>query len=98
MPVHKVKDGFRWGKTGKVYKTKAAAERKAKQQADSAERKAKREAERKEKAEAKEAARSLRSSRRRSRQVSSASMARISCRRRWAPLSSGLSCVTCWTG
>lgn len=30
MPVHKVKDGFRWGKTGKVYKTKAAAERQGK--------------------------------------------------------------------
>ena len=27
MPVHKVKGGYRWGKTGKVYKTKAAAER-----------------------------------------------------------------------
>ena len=27
MPVQKVKGGYRWGKTGKVYKTKAAAER-----------------------------------------------------------------------
>ena len=27
MPVEKVKGGYRWGKTGKVYKTKAAAER-----------------------------------------------------------------------
>lgn len=27
MPVHKVKGGYKWGKTGKVYKTKAAAER-----------------------------------------------------------------------
>ena len=27
MPVYKVKGGYRWGKTGKVYKTKAAAER-----------------------------------------------------------------------
>ena len=25
MPVRKVKGGYRWGKTGKVYKTKAAA-------------------------------------------------------------------------
>ena len=27
MPVQKVKGGYRWGKTGKVYKTKAAAEK-----------------------------------------------------------------------
>jgi len=27
MPVYKVKGGYRWGKTGKVYKTKAAAEK-----------------------------------------------------------------------
>ena len=27
MPVQKVAGGYRWGKTGKVYKTKAAAER-----------------------------------------------------------------------
>jgi hypothetical protein len=27
MPVQKVKGGYCWGKTGKVYKTKAAAER-----------------------------------------------------------------------
>ena len=27
MPVHKVKGGCKWGKNGKVYKTKAAAER-----------------------------------------------------------------------
>jgi hypothetical protein len=27
MPVQKVKGGYRWGKTGKVYKTKASAER-----------------------------------------------------------------------
>jgi hypothetical protein len=26
-PVQKVKGGYRWGKTGKVYKTKAAAEK-----------------------------------------------------------------------
>ena len=25
MPVRKVKGGYRWGSTGKVYKTKAAA-------------------------------------------------------------------------
>ena len=30
MPVNKVKGGYRWGKTGKVYKTKAAAERQGK--------------------------------------------------------------------
>ncbi len=29
MPVHAVKGGYRWGKTGKVYPTKAAAERQA---------------------------------------------------------------------
>ena len=27
MPVHKVKGGYKWGKTGKVYKTRAEAER-----------------------------------------------------------------------
>jgi len=27
MPVRKVKGGYRWGNSGKVYKTKAAAER-----------------------------------------------------------------------
>ena len=27
MPVMKVKGGYRWGKKGKVYKTKAEAER-----------------------------------------------------------------------
>lgn len=27
MPVRKVKGGYRWGKTGKVYKSKAAAEK-----------------------------------------------------------------------
>lgn len=27
MPVQKVKGGYRWGKTGKVYKTKAEAEK-----------------------------------------------------------------------
>lgn len=30
MPVKKVKGGYRWGSTGKVYKTKAAAERQGK--------------------------------------------------------------------
>jgi hypothetical protein len=30
MPVQKVKGGYRWGKTGKVYKTKSAAERQGK--------------------------------------------------------------------
>ncbi|MFQ6703645.1 MAG: hypothetical protein ACLRFP_01005 [Alphaproteobacteria bacterium] len=30
MPVHKVKGGFKWGKTGKVYKTRAGAERQMK--------------------------------------------------------------------
>ena len=29
MPVHKVKGGYKWGKSGKVYKTKAEAERQA---------------------------------------------------------------------
>lgn len=29
MPVHKVKGGFRWGRHGKVYKTRAGAERQA---------------------------------------------------------------------
>lgn len=27
MPVHKVKGGYKWGSKGKVYKSKAAAER-----------------------------------------------------------------------
>jgi len=27
MPVRKVKNGYKWGKTGKVYKTRAQAER-----------------------------------------------------------------------
>lgn len=27
MPVYKVHGGYRWGKSGKVYKTKAEAER-----------------------------------------------------------------------
>jgi hypothetical protein len=27
MPVRKVKGGYRWGKSGKTYKTKAAAKR-----------------------------------------------------------------------
>lgn len=27
MPVKKVKGGYRWGNSGKVYKTKAAAEK-----------------------------------------------------------------------
>ena len=30
MPVRKVKGGFKWGKTGKVYKSKAAAMRQGK--------------------------------------------------------------------
>ena len=30
MPVHKVPGGYQWGKTGKVYKTKAAAEKQGK--------------------------------------------------------------------
>ena len=29
MPVYKVKGGYRWGKTGKVYPTKAQAQRQA---------------------------------------------------------------------
>ena len=29
MPVKKVKGGWRWGKSGKVHKTKAAAQRQA---------------------------------------------------------------------
>ena len=29
MPVRKVKGGYRWGKSGKVYKTKAAAQHQA---------------------------------------------------------------------
>ena len=29
MPVHKVKGGYRWGKSGKVYKRKADAEKQA---------------------------------------------------------------------
>lgn len=29
MPVQKVKGGYRWGKSGKVYKTKAEAEKQA---------------------------------------------------------------------
>ena len=27
MPVHKVKNGYQWGKSGKVYKSKTKAER-----------------------------------------------------------------------
>ena len=27
MPVRKVKGGYRWGKSGKIYKTKKAAEK-----------------------------------------------------------------------
>tara|TARA_R100000808_G_scaffold10564_1_gene27923 strand:+ start:1248 stop:1388 length:141 start_codon:yes stop_codon:yes gene_type:complete len=27
MPVQKVKGGYRWGKSGKIYKSKAAAKR-----------------------------------------------------------------------
>jgi|TARA_R110000744_G_scaffold371803_1_gene483043 hypothetical protein len=30
VPVRKVKGGYKWGKSGKVYKTKAAAKRQAK--------------------------------------------------------------------
>ena len=30
MPVMKVKGGYRWGKSGKTYKTKAEAEKQAK--------------------------------------------------------------------
>lgn len=29
MPVHKVKGGYKWGKTGKTYPTKAQADRQA---------------------------------------------------------------------
>lgn len=29
MPVHKVKGGWKWGKTGKVYKTREEAEKQA---------------------------------------------------------------------
>lgn len=35
MPVRKVAGGYQWGKTGKVYKTKAAAERQGKAAYDS---------------------------------------------------------------
>lgn len=27
MPIHKVKGGYKWGSTGKVYKSRAGAER-----------------------------------------------------------------------
>ena len=30
MPVRKVKGGYKWGSSGKVYKTKAAAEKQGK--------------------------------------------------------------------
>jgi len=30
MPVHKCKSGYKWGKSGKVYKTKAEAEKQGK--------------------------------------------------------------------
>jgi len=30
MPVRKVKGGYRWGKSGKVYKTRSQAQRQAK--------------------------------------------------------------------
>lgn len=30
MPVHKCKGGYKWGKSGKVYKTKAEAEKQGK--------------------------------------------------------------------
>ena len=30
MPIHKVKGGYKWGKSGKVYKTRAGAERQMK--------------------------------------------------------------------
>lgn len=30
MPIHKVKGGYKWGKHGKVYATRAGAERQAK--------------------------------------------------------------------
>ena len=29
MPVHKTKGGYKWGKSGKTYKTKAEAEKQA---------------------------------------------------------------------
>ena len=29
MPVHKVAGGWKWGKSGKVYKTKAGAQKQA---------------------------------------------------------------------
>lgn len=29
MPIHKVNGGYKWGKSGKVYKTRAGAERQA---------------------------------------------------------------------
>jgi hypothetical protein len=29
MPVHKTKGGWKWGRSGKTYKTKAAAEKQA---------------------------------------------------------------------
>jgi hypothetical protein len=29
MPIHKVKGGYKWGKSGKVYKTRKGAERQA---------------------------------------------------------------------
>jgi hypothetical protein len=29
MPVHKVKGGYKWGKTGKVYSTKSQADKQA---------------------------------------------------------------------
>lgn len=29
MPVHKVKGGYKWGKTGKVYRTRKQAEKQA---------------------------------------------------------------------
>jgi hypothetical protein len=29
VPVHRVKGGYKWGKTGKVYPTKAQAQRQA---------------------------------------------------------------------
>jgi len=29
MPIKKVKGGYKWGKSGKVYKTKAGAKRQA---------------------------------------------------------------------
>lgn len=31
MPVHKVKGGYKWGKSGKVYKGKGAKKKAAKQ-------------------------------------------------------------------